>query len=168
MQLSFEQPLAPDTRYEVAARRPEGYHPSRWVFGSFTTGAAVDNLAPRFDVRSAHHYSAPDNTGVARRWLELQIAVSDGGRSNGVLFAVRLPDARGRANVDAPPDAHLPFTSDTLRIGALELCSSLHVTLPELRGPAEIALAALDVAGHRSAPIRVAIDFGAVERRGSK
>lgn len=165
LELTPEAPLAAGTTYELVARRPASWHPNEWVFGAFTTGRGADASAPALRVLAARLAERATGAGRARRWIELDLATQAGAdESRAALFAVWLPDARGRLDLDAPPSVLLPREGDTLRISSPEPCGGHVVPLPELRARAEIGVAALDAAHDQSPVQRVAIDFTAPGR----
>jgi hypothetical protein len=134
------------------------------VFGAFTTGAEPDAVAPALRVVAARYLEQVDPGLPPRRWIELDIATLP----SATLFAVWLPNARGQLPPDSAPSVYLPREGDTLRISSPELCGGRHVPLPTALGRAEIALAALDAAGHGSPRAKVAIDFAHPVRHGAE
>lgn len=162
IELVPDAPLQADTVYELVARRPASWHPNQWVFGAFTTGTEPAAVAPTLQVVAARYLERIEPELPPRRWIELELSTLP----SATLFAVWLPDARGQLPPDSAPSVYLPREGDTLRISSPELCGGRHVPLPAALGRAKIALAALDVAGGRSAPTQVAIDFAHPVRHG--
>lgn len=162
IELVPDAPLRADTAYELVARRPASWHPNQWVFGAFTTGSEPAAVAPALRVLGARYLEQVDPGLPPRRWIELDVSTLP----SATLFAVWLPDDRGRLPPDSAPSVYLPREGDTLRISSPELCAMRHVPLPSALGRAEIALAALDAAGRRSTPAKVAIDFAHPAQRG--
>jgi hypothetical protein len=162
IELVPDAPLQADTVYELVARRPASWHPNQWVFGAFTTGTEPAAVAPTLQVVAARYLERVEPELPPRRWIELDLSTLP----SATLFAVWLPDARGQLPPDSAPSVYLPREGDTLRISSPELCGGRHVPLPAALGRAEIALVALDVAGRRSAPTQVAIDFAHPVRHG--
>jgi hypothetical protein len=160
LELTPEAPLAPDTTYELVARRPEGWHPSQWIFGAFTTGQNRDDVAPELLVHGARWR---DQGPGAEPSLELNIELRDGERASGAaLYALWLPDASGSFHASAAPDLYLPGRGDVLQLSSADACSGLALPLPSTPGRRELGLAALDAAGNRSAIQRVVVDVPAV------
>lgn len=162
LELVPDTPLQADTGYELVARRPASWHPNQWVFGTFTTGGGPDPALPALSVVAARYLEQVDPGLPPRRWIELDVSTLQ----SATLFAVWLPNDRGQLPPDGAPSVYLPREGDTLRISSPELCAGRHVPLPTARERAEIAVAALDAAGRRSALSRVAIDFVHPTRRG--
>jgi hypothetical protein len=162
LELVPDAPLQADTGYELVARRPASWHPNQWVFGTFNTGTQPDAVAPALRVVAARYLEQVGPAIPPRRWIELDVSTL----SSTTLFAVWLPNDRAELPPDGAPSVYLPREGDTLRISSPELCGGRHVPLPAALARAEIALAALDAAGRRSAPVKVAIDFAHPTRRG--
>jgi hypothetical protein len=160
IQLVPDAPLQPGALYELVARRPASWHPNQWVFGAFTTGNQSAAAAPSLRVLAARYLEREGSGLPARRWIELDLSTATGSsEGDATLFAVWLPSDRAPIALDAAPSVYLPRDGDRLRISSPELCAGRHVPLPAALGRAEIAVAALDAAGHQSQPERVAIDF---------
>jgi hypothetical protein len=171
-----EAPLLADTSYELVARRPASWHPNQWVFGAFSTGSEPSSVAPGLRVLAARYLEQIDPGLPGRRWIELDVSTgpapssaagSPPGEDAAALFAVWLPNDRGKLNTEAAPSVYLPREGGVLRISSPELCGGRHVPLPAALGRAEIGVAALDAAGRQSPRERVAIDFGHPTRRGT-
>jgi hypothetical protein len=161
-------PLAPDTDYELVARRPKGWHPSQWIFGVFRTSPRRDDVAPVLGVVGARFLrGAPE--GTAKEWVELDVVLRDGDRTGGAaLYAVWFPGESGSLDSSAPPDVYLPGQGDTLRISSPEVCPGSFVPLPSTPGRLEIGVAAFDAAGNRSPVQRVALEVPPLPPRGGR
>jgi hypothetical protein len=159
LELTPEAPLQPDTTYELVARRPEGWHPSQWIFGAFTTGQNLDDVAPVLRVLAARWRRA-DGPGGRVASLQVQVALRDGERALGTaLYAVWLPNDSGSFDASAAPDVYVPGRGDVLELSPADTCPGLAVPLPSRLGRWELGLAALDPAGNRSAVQRVVVDI---------
>lgn len=168
LELTPEAPLEPGATYELVARRPQGWHPSQWIFGAFTTSRVRDDVAPELRVLGGRFLRGRGDgrgRGRVREWVELEVALRDGERAGGrALYAVWFPGASGALDTSGPPDAHVPGPDLPERGGVLRLsspdeeCPELALPLPSAPGQLEIGLAALDAAGNRSAPQRISLD----------
>lgn len=159
-------PLAPDTEYELVARRPEGWHPNQWIFGAFRTSLQRDDSAPTLQVVGARFLRAAPE-GLAKEWVVLDLVLRDGDRTGGAaLYAVWFPNDSGLIDPNAPPVVYLPGQGDTLRISSPEVCPGSFVPLPSTPGRLEIGVAAFDAAGNRSLVQRVAVEVPPLPPRG--
>jgi hypothetical protein len=156
-----DTPLQANTGYELVARRPASWHPNQWVFGAFTTASQPEAALPALRVLAARYLEMVDPELPPRRWIELDVSTLP----SATLFAVWLPNDRGQLPPDSAPSVYLPREGDTLHISSPELCGGRHVPLPTALGRADVALAALDAGGRRSALAKVAIDFAHPTRR---
>ena len=152
--LTPKQPLAADTRYELAmTARPQ--HPKTLVFGTFATGDTTDDKAPAFAQPTAIDYFEETSSRMTscqshERWLEIrQAAAVDARGHSTVLYGVWLSET-GKPDLTAAPTWILPMEDGLLRIGARHMCSFLRPKLPDAR-KAQVAVAAFDDAGNRSA-----------------
>ena len=159
IELVPDAPLAPDTTYTLVARRPAGWHPSRWVFGVFGTSRVRDDVAPELRVLGAR-FRPRTAAGSVGGWVELKVELRDGERTAGAaLYAVWLPHD-GALDTSAPPDVYLPGRGDTLSLSlsSPDVCPGRFVPLPSTPGRLTLGVAAFDVAGNRSALQQVEVD----------
>jgi len=166
VQLSPDQPLAPRTQYELAIVGPPGNHPGTLIFGTFSTGGASDDAPPALRVDGAHYFEEENGVGSPLAWLEVGVGTEDGDRrGTKSLFAIWLPDAKGRLATNGPADFYVPQDGAVVRISSYDICSGWYVPLPAKLGSAEVGIAAIDEANNRSRTARVKVNFRRVEHR---
>lgn len=154
-------PLAPATRFEVAAVDPTA-HPPVTVIGTFKTATSMDLSPPQLDGigRRATHIN-PQANGAACEvqgpWIELsQLAVHDDWPNAELLYGVWWADARGNVTTQRVPDTIVFPDRGVITLGRASLCS---VARYPLKGPiVTFAIAAMDEAGNISRPIHVSVD----------
>ncbi|HEY3593773.1 MAG TPA: hypothetical protein VGL13_07865 [Polyangiaceae bacterium] len=176
VQLAPDAPLAPNTRYEVVAFRPEGWHPRELIFGTFETGAQSDSSAPNIVTASARAFEYREGPDAMRRWVELTVRTEDGDhagttstpmrRSTAKMFAIWLPNAAGRTKTSGSPDLHLFQDGAVVRIGVPEPCGMGNASVRWPSTAAELGVAAVDESNHRSTVVRVRVDFRHAEQPG--
>lgn len=156
--LTPAQPLAPNTRYEVAFVQ-QIYHPTTLVFGTFETGDHRDSKAPSLaPLQQAVFHDqvmrGSTSCGSRERWLEIELSPARDDRAGAVLYGLWVADAQGKLDLKEPPLAIVPMGQTRLIFGGTDMCSAAQVPLPKRLGRLPFAVAAFDAAGNRSAAQR--------------
>ncbi len=164
VELTPSRELAARTGYEVVAteRGPGG---SETVVGVFTTGDRADVVAPSWVAKPRASYfvgASPCSSQAGYARVTAAPASDDVTASDAILYAVWVA-AAGRVDVDAPPLTYLPLVAGAIVLGSADGCDLHQFVIPR-RGRGEIAVAAVDAAGNRSAPVVVALRRG-IHRR---
>jgi hypothetical protein len=164
IELVPEQPLEPDTQYEVVLVESSS-HPSHYVFGAFTTGNTMDTTAPlAATIGKSKVYWPPyvdrsdchPNTPAA--FVSLTGARDPDRNDARLLHVIWAPNARGIIDIEAPPTAYRFDDKGEIQLGNTSFCDMDDFPLPK-RGPLTIAIATIDEAGNRSPVQRVTLDM---------
>jgi hypothetical protein len=161
-QITPNDPLKADTRYEIAIVEPTK-HPPTTVVGTFKTGSAIDNAPPRLDSIGAKythintHFGGGD-CSIRGPWITLTgVAASDPGRADAQLaFGVWQADASGKLDTKRMPDAFVFPYQNALTIGQSSLCSVHQFAFNA--SVVTLAVAAFDESGNASRPITFRAD----------
>jgi hypothetical protein len=170
VELTPSAPLEPSTQYEVATVDTSQVPPSR-VFGTFRTGRALDNAAPRIDAMGpAIAFKNANPMGsmcmVPGPWVTIEGVVADdpGRRDAQLVYAVWLGDASGAIDTKKPPTAVATAHAGRLDLGRTSLCDPHAFPFPA-SGAAWLGIAVMDEAGNTSAVRRMRVDLAGARQR---
>lgn len=161
-------PLAPETRYEIGFTDPSK-HPATHILGSFKTGTAADNTAPKIDKIGAVEAVKPSqmygggSCSVSGPWVQVSDLTSSDGARNAteVNYAIWVADAAGVIDEKKTPTAIFKNTWSTLSLGPSSICDPHTFPYPKAGGSMTIGIAAVDLAGNISAVKRATVNLSA-------
>ena len=170
VELTPDQPLEPDTRYEVAMVDP-ARHPSTLVFGGFRTGTDTDAVAPtsaklgRATV-NGKRWSTGTSCAVDTPWVEIPVSGSKDPSRDGatLLYAIWTANKQGVIDTAAPPTSWVEAREGKLKLGRTSYCDPDDFPLPR-SGSVTLAIASVDEAGNRSPIQRLSIPLSQAAKK---